>query len=658
MPEGSAAAGPGRAPAVLVVDDDEGLNRLLCRRLVEAGYHANGVHTGGEALAAVELAPDVLLLLDYMLPDAGARELVLRLREQDRTVPFIVMTGRGDEREAVEMMKLGARDYVTKQVDFVDLMLEVVQRVMRELEGERALASAEAARRESERRLAAVLAGVPGAVVYQTGGGVEYMSENAEALLGYPAAEFAADRTLFPKLIHPEDRAGVDSDYARWKQTGYAGVHTREFRVRRRDGEYVWLRDQTRLAFVTPDGRHSAVGVLVDVTESRAAAQALRESEERFRSMFAVSPFGMALTEFGERPGAFVSVNRAFCVMLGYTERELTRLTFADVTHPDDLKEIRRLTQALLDGTAPSFRLEKRYVTKSGDTVWAATTATRGPRTKAGTPTGLVVVENINERRQAEVELEQYRRRLEELVEERTRELRAAQAQLVLREKLATLGRVAGSVAHELRNPLAAARNASYYLQQHAADRLEGKPLRHLQVVDEYIERADRAIATVLDFTQGRSAEPASCALRPILDRSVADAALPAGSRVLFDIPAGLPRVVVDDRQMVVVFRNLLTNAAQAMPKGGTIRIAARHEGGDVVVSVADTGEGIAPEHMSRLFEPLFTTRTIGIGLGLAICRAFVEANGGSIAVESEVGVGSTFSVTLPLAVTQAVKEG
>jgi PAS domain S-box-containing protein len=255
----------------------------------------------------------------------------------------------------------------------------------------------------------------------------------------------------------------------------------------------------------------------------------------------------------------------------------------------------------------------------------------------------------IQHRRDAD-ELDRHRVHLEELVKERTTELAQTQAQLVQQERLATLGRVAGTIAHELRNPLGAIRNASYYLQTFAADKLEGKPLRHLQTIDQYVDRANSVITMILDFTWRQQGEPAKCALRPLVDRALAEAAAPESINVSLDLKPGLPDIFVDGRQMVAVFRNLFVNAAQAMPGGGTLQVSARQEGAAIVVDIADTGCGIKPENFARLFEPLFTTKDIGVGLGLAICQVFIEGNKGKISIASEVGKGTTVTVTLPTA--------
>jgi two-component system NtrC family sensor kinase len=127
-------------------------------------------------------------------------------------------------------------------------------------------------------------------------------------------------------------------------------------------------------------------------------------------------------------------------------------------------------------------------------------------------------------------------------------------------------------------------------------------------------------------------------------------ASLPQGFRVRRAIPSDLPKVRADLQQMVQVFINLLTNASQAMDGKGRITVSAEARDGKVRISFRDEGPGIAPENLGRVFEPLFSTKAVGIGMGLAVCKAFVEACDGTIEVESEPGKGATFIVTLPAA--------
>jgi signal transduction histidine kinase len=262
----------------------------------------------------------------------------------------------------------------------------------------------------------------------------------------------------------------------------------------------------------------------------------------------------------------------------------------------------------------------------------------------------LYAIEVEEERKLDADALERHRQHLEELVQERTAELKQAQENLVRREKLATLGQIAGSVAHEIRNPLGAIRNAVYYLKMALGQQLEGKPARHLQIIENEIERSNRVITSLLDFARGRECSPRPCRLADILAPAIENAGLPAGIDLDVVIPDDLPALLADPGQISEVFQNLLVNASQALEGRGRIQVRAVLSDGVVTVDVADSGPGIPPENINRVFEPLFSTRAFGVGLGLPICRSFVEANRGKIEVKSEPGKGTTVTVLLPVA--------
>ncbi len=141
-----------------------------------------------------------------------------------------------------------------------------------------------------------------------------------------------------------------------------------------------------------------------------------------------------------------------------------------------------------------------------------------------------------------------------------------------------------------------------------------------------------------------REKTPVLALVSPVLERHPA----PETVRVAIEVPADVPAVVVDPQQMRLALGNLISNAYQAMEEGGDLTIAGRVENGGVALTVSDTGSGISPENMEKIFEPLFTTKRRGIGLGLAICRSLVLANGGTLEVESTQGEGSAFTITLP----------
>ena len=245
-------------------------------------------------------------------------------------------------------------------------------------------------------------------------------------------------------------------------------------------------------------------------------------------------------------------------------------------------------------------------------------------------------------------------RQQNEELREKTRQLVAAQEELVRKEKLALLSQAANAVGHELRNPLGVINNAVYFLQSVLVDADE-TTREYLDIIKNEIATADHILTDLLDAVRTKPPHPETVGLTELLIQALHECAVPPNVTVKMDIHATTPPLWVDPLQMQQVFRNLISNGVEAMPDGGTleiraleVRASAGAEGRNVIVSIRDGGVGIAPEHFSSLFQPLFTTKARGIGMGLAAVKNLTEANGGSVKVQSELGQGSTFSVTLP----------
>jgi PAS domain S-box-containing protein len=263
-------------------------------------------------------------------------------------------------------------------------------------------------------------------------------------------------------------------------------------------------------------------------------------------------------------------------------------------------------------------------------------------------------------------------RRLNAELEQKMAELVAAQEELVRKEKLAILGQLSGSVGHELRNPLGVMGNAVYFLKTVHSEGDE-TTMEYLGIIEQEIDTSQRIITDLLDFARTRPPRTKRIAVSVLIAQSLGRCAVPDNVEHRVEIADSLPALRVDPLQTGQVFQNLISNGVQAMPRGGSLRIGAKHvrcamsdvrcfEGNNVErrtsnvapdtdfveISVADSGEGITPENLKKLFQPLFTTKPKGIGLGLVVCRNLAEANGGWIAVESELGKGTTFTVALP----------
>ncbi len=236
-------------------------------------------------------------------------------------------------------------------------------------------------------------------------------------------------------------------------------------------------------------------------------------------------------------------------------------------------------------------------------------------------------------------------------VRERSRQLVEAQEELVRKEKLAVLGQVAGSVGHELRNPLGVMSNAVYFLQSVLTD-ADDTTKEYLNILKNEIASSERIVSDLLDSVRTKPPQPEAVGVAELLVQTLHKCAVPASVEVQMDIPPALPPLRVDMQQTQQVFRNLMSNGIEAMPDGGSleVRAAADDAGGTVTISVRDSGVGMTAEQMRRLFQPLYTTKPRGIGLGLVVVKNLTEANGGKVEVRSEPGKGTTFVVTLPAA--------
>ena len=322
---------------------------------------------------------------------------------------------------------------------------------------------------------------------------------------------------------------------------------------------------------------------------------------------------------------------------------------------------------------------ELRFRNKSGQEIPVLLLLSMLKNTK-GEVTGMVgSAVDIRARKQAEAKILQLNASLEERVALRTRELQAAQQQLVRKEKMAVLGALAGGVGHELRNPLGAISNSIYYLKMVQPDASE-KIMQHHAIIEQEVHNAAQIVSDLLDYARVIPAYRKAGSVADLVEHALSRFPVPASIHLSLKIPASLEQVYADPLHVEQVLGNLIINACHSMTtpslersagaaslsESGKLTITARalapvsatrpesSTGSDrqkpmLAISVKDTGTGIAPENMEKLFQALFTTKAKGIGLGLAVSQKLAEANGGKIEVESEVGKGSLFMLYLPI---------
>ncbi len=471
---------------------------------------------------------------------------------------------------------------------------------------------------------------------------VTYMSHNVVTVTGYESRDFIEDSKLWFTHLHPDDASRLDSELTILFEKG---MNTYEYRWLAADGSYRWVQDSQRL-IRSEDGTPSyMVGIWQDITERNLSEKALQEQFHLLQVLIDAIPTPVF---YKDTTGLYIGCNKAFQEYIGREKEQIVGKSVYDMA-PKELAEAYHKMDLALFAEQRVQRYESSVMYADGTK--HEVLFNKAPfNKKDGSLGGLVgVIFDITERQRAAEEVRKLNDELELKVQERTKQLLDAQEELVRKEKLAVLGQVAGSVGHELRNPLGVMNNAVYFLQTVLTDADE-TTREYLEIIKNEIADAERIVSDLLDAVRSKPPQPEEVNIRELIDNTLRKLTVPSSITVELDIPATLPPLWVDVMQIQQVFRNLISNAVEAMPDGGTLTISVieNRQEGTVTVSVQDSGVGMTPEQQNHLFQPLFTTKARGIGLGLVVVQNLTQANGGSVEVQSEPGKGTLFTITLP----------
>lgn len=319
----------------------------------------------------------------------------------------------------------------------------------------------------------------------------------------------------------------------------------------------------------------------------------------------------------------FENLNPAWERTLGWTREELCSRSFIEFIHPDDLGPTAALI-ATMDEGKPAIHFQNRYRHRNGSWVWLSWVGILVDGTYYSSAVDITDLKRAHEEKET------------------------LMAELVRRERLSVLGQLAGGMAHELRHPLGVVKNAAYFLNM-ALEDPEPNVKETVEILEREVATAERIIQSLLDFASPKPPKREKLCIAELMARVLPAMASPAGVEVVVDADDSLPPLLADPRHLEQVFRNIVENAFQAMPCGGKLEVRASEQpAGCVSVAVNDTGEGVDAQTLSRMFEPLFTTKSKGIGLGLALAKILVEAHGGTISAVSTLGTGTTLTVSLP----------
>lgn len=394
------------------------------------------------------------------------------------------------------------------------------------------------------------------------------------------------------------------------------------------------------------EGRPQQIIVtLLDVTERRRLERELYREKEFLNILMEAVPDAIY---FKDTQSRFTKVNRAHAERMGLKDPdEAIGKTDFDFYSEEFARKTFEDEQNIIREGKPIINKIERVIGKDGREHWV--TATKMPiRDRAGKIMGIVgISRDITEIKRMQDMLREYNERLERIVEEKTRALLDA-------ERLAAVGEVVSMIVHDLRSPLQVILYKTFLLKE----KLKLLPIPSyekesfkeiLDSINEQVEYMNKMVSDFKDYARNIKPEYIEIDFKKLVDEILATFIIPENIKVEVSIQEGFPKLQIDPLMMRRVLSNLVSNAIDALPNGGSILISARIENEHIVISVEDTGVGISEENLGKLFKPFFTTKERGTGLGLAICKRFVELHGGHIFVESKVGYGTKFIIKLPV---------
>lgn len=506
---------------------------------------------------------------------------------------------------------------------------------------------AEIALRESEQRWSTTLASIGDAVIAtDLSGKITFMNGVAEELTGWAMSEASLKhvKEIF-NIVNELTRIEVENPVGKVLEKGLIVGLANHTVLIRKDGTEVAI-DDSGAPIVDKDGKISGVVLIFrDIAERKKAEETLRESEQRLK--FHAENIPLAVVEWDRN---FVVTRWAGDAekMFGWNALETVGKPIMDLhmIYELDIPIVEKTMGRLTSGETKVVS-SNRNITKDGRVIYCTWYNSVLLDEKGKIVSVFSFVEDYTSRMTAEKALEENNRNLEKLVEERTKQLQD-------KERLAAIGATAGMVGHDIRNPLQAITSDVYLAKTELAAVPESEEkknaLESLKEIEKNIDYINKIVADLQDFARPLKPHMEEADIKLILNELLAKNCLPENVKVSVKVETEARKVVADSAYINRIMYNLVTNAVQAMPKGGklTIHVLKDKKTNDVIITVEDTGVGIPEQAKSKLFTPMFTTKSKGQGFGLAVVKRMAEALSGNVTFESQEGKGTKFAVRFP----------
>jgi len=457
-----------------------------------------------------------------------------------------------------------------------------------------------------------------------------FVSDNVKTVLGYEPQEYIDDPNFWVDRIHPDDARNMKSWISNLMESGRQAS---EYRFRHKDGSYHWLHDELRMIYDAQGAPVEVVGNSIDITARVKAENQLRESEERFRHLVEDSLIGIAIIQDDK----FVYQNRVLDKLYGPIPAK-PFLEALEYFHPDDAEKVKIAYNSMVSGRAQTAETDFRIypsgrIGHTPDMIWIQFRAT--PFNYRGRKALLINAIDITEAKKLE-------------------------QQLIIKNKMLSLGRVAAGIAHEIRNPLTGINSYLFTLADLCRmEQFESEDIEMMQQIVDQIQVASNKIESVIkrvmDFSKPGAPKMVLTDINESLEEALKLSAVTIrkkGIKLEKALGNNLPHCYADPQLIEQVILNLITNAANAMENGTSqkmIEVKSYSKNNMLCIGVSDSGPGVPLKLREKIFDPFFTTREDGQGIGLNISQRIVADHYGSLSLDTSKWGGAEFRIELPV---------
>lgn len=643
---------------ILVIEDDDNQLIIIQESLRKLGFEVHSTMLGKEGIEMFKSLNNPLILLDYNLPDMNGFDVIDELRREGYNVEFITMTAFGNEHVAVEMMKRGARDYIVKDMNFLDFLPSVVLNTVNRIQVESKLEESQRALKQAQERYYELFENSLDAIFYtNTDGVIQGCNKSMLKLLGYEKQEIETIniRDLFANYT---DRMSFINEI---ETNGF--VDNFEAQLLNKNGEILSCLIVCNLRYNSANKKIGYEGIIHDITARKKAEIKLAESEAKYRSLFERIPLGLYITT---PDGKFIDGNQELLKMLGISSKEeLNNINGRELyLNPDDRD---RWLQSIEKNNV--VYSEMQMMTPSGKVIWVLDSA-RAVRDLSGKVLFYEgVLKDITEKKEYEQEREKLIAELKSSkakIEQLANEIMDLNYELIVSaEQLKNINqskdKLFSIIAHDLKSPFTGFMGLTELISKDIDDLTKEEIVIMADALNASAKNIYELLINLLEWSRLQGGlseiniEPLNLKRNVEVNLNLAShQASRKGIKLINEIDEKI-YVLADKNMLQTLLRNLISNAIKFTNTDGYVKLYIKEVFSDAVTfCVEDNGIGMDENAIKSLFRidkhytTLGTQNEKGTGLGLILCKELLDKSNGRISVESQVGVGTKFFVTLP----------